>query len=112
MNYHNINEQTQITIRRTTNYADRLRAYKIKIDDVVVGQVRAGDSITIPITSGRHSIILRIDWCGSHLIDFDVQTGENVIFECGSSLGGWRVFLAIFYIVFFTDQYLWLRRTS
>lgn len=107
-----MNNQAQITVQRTTSYADRLRAYKIKIDDVVVGKVKARDSVTMPIIPGRHSIVLRIDWCGSETIDFEVQPGQHVIFECGSSLQGWRILLVLLYITFLTNQYLWLHKTS
>ena len=69
-------DQAQITVRRTTSYADRLRAYKIKIDGVITGAVRAHESVTIPVSSGRHSLVIRIDWCGSQQIDFDVQAGR------------------------------------
>lgn len=107
-----MSDQTQITVRRTTSYADRLRAYKVKVDGVVVGSVRARESVTVPVAPGRHSLVLRIDWCGSEQIDFEVQPGENVFFECGSSLAGWRVLLALFYIIFRTHHYLWLRRAT
>ena len=105
-----MSDQTQITVRRTTSYADRLRAYKVKVDGVVVGLVRARESITVPVSPGRHSLVIRIDWCGSEQIDFEAQSGEHVRFECGSSLTGWRLLLVVFYITFWTRQYLWLRR--
>jgi hypothetical protein len=104
--------QTQITVRRTTSYADRLRAYKVKLDGVVVGSVRARESVTVPVSPGRHSLVVRIDWCGSEQIDFEIQPGEHVCFDCGSSLVGWRLLLAAFYITFRTHQYLWLRRAT
>lgn len=107
-----MSDQTQITVRRTTSYADRLRAYKVKVDREVVGSVRARESITVPVSPGRHSLVLRIDWCGSETIDFEIQPGENVCFECGSNLAGWRQLLTLFYITFRTRQYLWLRRAT
>lgn len=103
--------QTQITVRRTTSYADRWRAYEVKVDGVVVGSVRARESVTVPVNPGKHSLVLRIDWCGSEQIDFEVQPGEHVFFDCGS-LAGWRIVLAIFYILFRTREYLWLRRSA
>lgn len=107
-----MSDQTQITVRRTTSYADRLRAYKVKIDGVVVGSLRALDSATIPVAPGRHSMELRIDWGGSERIDFEVKPGEQVFFECGSSLNGWRVLLALFYAILRPHQWLWLRRIT
>ena len=106
-----MSDETQVTVRRMTSYADRLRGYKVKVDDVVVGLVQAGESVTIPVAPGRHSMVIRIDWCGSEQIDFEVQAGEHAFFECGSSLVGWRIVLALFYIVFRTNQYLWLRHS-
>jgi hypothetical protein len=105
-------EQTQITVRRATSYADRLRAYKIMLDGVLVGPVRARQSVTIPVAPGRHSLVLRIDWCGSEEIPFEVHPGEHITFECGSSLTGWRIFLGIVYVLFRTREYLWLRRAA
>src|SRR5687767_12670256 len=105
-----MSEQAQITVRRTTGYPDRLRAYKVNVDGAVVGLIRARESVTVPISPGRHSVRLRIDWCSSEQIDFQTQPGEHVFFECGSSLSGWRVLLALFYITFWTHRYLWLRR--
>src|SRR5258708_2235668 len=105
-----MNDQAQITVRRTTSYADRLRAYKVRLDGVVVGSVRARDSVTIPVAPGKHSLVLQIDWCGSDQIDFEARPEEQIVFECGSSLTGWRLLLALFYVVFKTKRYLWLRR--
>lgn len=107
-----MSEETQITVRRATSYVDRMQAYKVKMDGLVVGSVRVRDSVTIPIKPGRHSLVLRINWCCSEQIDFEAQPAEHVIFECGSNLAGWRVFLALYYIVFRTHQYLWLRRVA
>ena len=101
--------QTQITVQRMTSYADRLRAYKVKIDGVVVGSVRAGDSATIPVSPGRHSLQLRIDWAGSERIDFAVKAGEQIFFECGSNLAGWRVLMTLFYLILLPRKWLWLR---
>lgn len=104
--------QTQITVTRKTSYADRLRAYKVVIDGEAVGAVRARKSVTIPVAPGKHSLEIRIDWCGSERIDFEVRSGEHVLFECGSNLTGWRVLLAFSSIGSRADQYLWLRRTN
>jgi hypothetical protein len=110
--HHEMSDQARITVRRTTAYPDRLRAYEVKIDGLVVGSIRARESLTIPVTGGRHSLRLRIDWCGSEQINFETQAGEHAFFECGSSLSGWRVILVFFYITFWNHRYLWLRRAT
>ena len=107
-----MSNQTQITVQRMTGYADRLRAYKVKIDGVVVGSVRAGDSATIPVSPGRHSLQLRIDWAGSEQTDFEVKPGDQVFYECGSNLAGWRVLMALCYLTVLPRRWLWLRRKT
>ena len=107
-----MSNQTEVSVRRTTSYPDRLRRYKVKLDGVVAASVAAGESITLPIVAGTHAIELRIDWCGSERLGFDVQPGEHIAFECGSNLIGWRILLAPLYIALRTHQYLWLRRAA
>jgi hypothetical protein len=107
-----MSNQAQITVRRTTNYPDRLRAYKVRVDGVVVGSIHARKSATVCIAPGRHSLVIRIDWCGSEQIDFDAQSDEHVLFECGNSRVGWRIVAALFYMIFRPRQYLWLRRAT
>ena len=107
-----MSDEAHITIQRGKSYADRLRAYKVVVDGVVVASVRAGQSVTVPVSAGSHALGLRIDWCGSEELQFEVRTGERITFECGSSLAGWRVWLALLYVIFRTREYLWLRRAT
>ena len=103
---------SHITIRRDKSYADRLRAYKVKVDGVAAGAVRAGESVAIPVAPGGHKLQLWIDWCGSVELQFDAQPGQNIVFKCGSGLTRWRILLVIVYVLFRTRQYLWLRRVT
>ena len=105
-----MSDEAHITIQRGKGYADRLRSYKVAVDGVVVASVRAGQSVTVRVSAGSHKLGLRIDWCGSEELQFEARPGEHGTFECGSSLTGRRVFLAILYILFRRRQYLWLRR--
>jgi hypothetical protein len=105
-----VEQPAHVMIRRGKSYADRLRAYRIRIDGIVAASVGAGGSVSIPVAPGRHSLVLRIDWCGSEEIVFDAQPDEHLTFECGSSVAGWRILLLFYYAVFRTSGYLWLRR--
>lgn len=62
------------------------------------------------VSKGRHSLCVRIDWCGSRAITFDARGGEPLDFECGSSLSNWRVVLGLVYISLLRNDYLWLRQ--
>lgn len=102
----------RIRVTRTTNYADRLRAYRINIDGVEAARIRAAENVEIPVSGGHHRISARIDWCGSPAIEFDISPGETLEFECGSNLRGIRILLAIIYTSLLRDEYLTLRLVS
>ncbi len=102
----------QVHIKRGTSYPDRLRAYKVWVDASVVGTVKAGQSLTVTVAPGPHTIRLRIDWCGSNTIHFDVAPDQVLGFDCGSSLAGWRVLLVFVYVSFLPNKYLWIRPSS
>ena len=110
--YLDMNTDAKITITRHRGFVDRLRAYQVRVDGAVVGSVKAGESASFSVPDGRHSLIMRIDWCGSAQLGFEATAGEHLTFECGSSLAGWRLLLAPLYVTIRTDQYLWLRRTA
>jgi hypothetical protein len=102
----------QITVRRMPSYADRLRTYKVKLDGLVVGTVRARQSVTFPVSVGQHTLDLQIAWCGSEMLRFEARPSEHLVFECGSSLTDWRIFLVIVYILFRPHAYLWVRKAA
>lgn len=107
-----MSDEAHITIQRGKSYADYLRAYKVEVDGVMVASVRAGQSVTFPVSVGIHALRLRIDWCGSEEQRLDVRSGERITFECGSSLAGWRLLIGFYYAFLRTQQYLWLRRAG
>lgn len=98
-----------IKIKRDSGYADRLRAYKIILDEKVIGEIKNDQEIELEIPNGSHNLYLKIDWCFSNKIDFEL-TNETVEFACGSNLRGIKLFLGIFYVIFFRDQYIWLKK--
>ena len=98
-----------VHIRRTTSWPDRLRSYQVVVDGDRVAVLHPGGVIEFPISPGHHTIVIRIDWCSSNTLEFEVMPGERVIFECGSNLTGWRMVLALFYILFVRHEYLYLR---
>ncbi len=98
-----------IRIKRDSGYADRLRAYKIVLDGNVIGEIRNGQQSELDVKSGKHQLNLKIDWCRSNIVDFDMNR-DTIEFECGSCLRGFKILLAILRIIFFPSQYIWLKR--
>jgi hypothetical protein len=98
-----------IRIKRDTGYTDRLRAYKVVLDGNVIGEIKNDQQVELDVAPGKHHLTLKIDWCRSNIVDFEVNQ-DTVEFECGSNLRGFKVLLVIFYVLFLRSKYIWLRR--
>jgi len=96
-----------ITISRYSGYTDKLRAYKVVLDGKVIGEVKDGQKFVFNSLPGKRELFLKIDWCQSNVVEFD--GGHDSEFECGSSLCGLKILLAIIYITFFRKRYIWLK---
>jgi hypothetical protein len=102
----------KLRITRGSAFADSLRAYKIKIDGKAIGSIKRKNTVTFPVSPGSHEIMLSIDWCRSNTVGIDIRDGETLDMECGSSLSGWRIFFATYYVMFRPNRYLWLRMAA
>ncbi len=101
-----------IRVKRSTSYPDRIRAYRILVDGQEMVRLNDGQSVELPVISGRHTIVAKIDWCSSPTLNVTIRDGETVNFECGNNLRGLRLFLGIIYVLFLRDQYLTLVQVS
>lgn len=99
-----------IIIRRDSQYADKARSYKIIIDGNYYDKINDGEVKNINISSGKHTIQLKIDWCKSNKIDFNASEKETIEFNCGSSIKGGRFLFSIFYATILKNNYLWIKR--
>ncbi len=100
-----------LTIVRDSGYADRLRKYKVIVDGIVVGEVGNGETKQFSISPGLHEVSLKIDWCGSKAVEFNLDDGEGLTLQAKSSLRGSKLFGALWYVLFAPDSYLLLERT-
>ena len=94
-----------IIIKRCTGYVDKIRAYKIFLDGTEIGVIRQGESKQFPLQQGKHTLQLKIDWCTSKLVTFDL-TDKPITFECGSNnalKAGISAFLK-------PTDYMWLKK--
>jgi len=98
---------TTLLVRRAkVTWQDRVRSYRVNIDDNEVAQVANGAEVEVPVTAGKHVVQLKIDWCQSEALEIDVPSGERQILECGPNATPW---LALLYITVLRKKYLWLR---
>jgi hypothetical protein len=99
---------TTISVSRDSGYADRRRDYRVLLDGAEIGRIGNGGQKSFDITSGRHQLMLKIDWCRSNIVVFDLAEGQSAEFKGGSSLRGWRQVLLLYYATFGFRNYLWL----
>jgi hypothetical protein len=100
-----------IRIIGDSGYVDILRSYQIIVDGRAVGEIRNGGQVEFDVPPGRHQIHLELNWCRSNVVDFEANRGV-IQFECGSNIRGWKSLIALLYVTFLRDQYLWLRKAD
>jgi hypothetical protein len=101
-----------LEIRRDSGYADRLRAYEVLVDSAVVGELRDGEVKQFPIATGDHELRIKIDWCGSIPVKFNVGEGEVAAFEANSALRGGAIMGALWRALVARNTYVKLNRVS
>jgi hypothetical protein len=85
-----------IRVQRTAApLRDRLRAYKVVVDDEVVGLIRNGQDFRAEVPAGAHVIRMKIDWTQSVAIPFSVEPGETAAFSCQPPYGWMYTALAM-----------------
>ncbi len=62
----------------------RMRAYRIMIDGVLVGEVKRGGSRTIDADWGYHEFHLAMDWTTSPSLQLELAPGGEVRVRCWS----------------------------
>jgi hypothetical protein len=67
-----------IRIKRTSEYINLLRDYKIFIDGQQVGTIANGEIKDFPTTVGQHIVTAKIDWCSSPDVSIDVKENQTI----------------------------------
>src|SRR5260370_8214054 len=73
--------EAQITIRRNSPDDIQLRQIIVKLGGKPVAELMYGDTITIPVTPGRHRLRIDNTWNWKTL-DLDVAPGDHLKFLC------------------------------
>jgi hypothetical protein len=101
---------TIVIFRKHGGYRDWLRSYAIMVDTNLVGKIKRGQRVELPVSHGRLELFLKIDWCTSPSITFDAQPGAVIEFFCepgGPAAGGLQDVLGGY-----TGQYITLTRAD
>ena len=101
-----------IRLTRLTAYTDKLRAYKIFIDDVYRGDIKQNQTKEFAVDNGSHTIHAEIDWCKSNRLSVDVDN-SIVELEISPSLSGGKLlipFSELWQVTAGKDQYLQIKQ--
>ncbi|MBN1969717.1 MAG: hypothetical protein JXR48_07815 [Candidatus Delongbacteria bacterium] len=72
-----------IRIKRTNEYSNRMRDYKIFIDEQEVGIIANGETKDFSTTNGKHTVRAKIDWCSSPDIFVDIYDNQTKNLKVG-----------------------------
>ena len=100
-----------IEINRTRQYANKARAIAIFVNGKKVGSIKDGETELFNLEEQRNEVFAKIDWCKTKPLEISCKENETVKLELGSSLSGAKMLLAIYYIIFKTSEYLYLKKS-
>lgn len=98
----------KIILARDNGYADRIRKYRVLIDNQDVGKIASGETAKYEVNAGRHTLQVKIDWCRTECLAITMDQ-QDQIFNVKSNLRGWNIILAGWY-AFFPSKWIVLER--
>ncbi|MBU7594987.1 hypothetical protein [Metabacillus halosaccharovorans] len=100
-----------LRLRRTSQYINRFRKFKVYIDNTQVHEIGNGEEIVLPIDKGRHELSISVDWVKSEKYEFDIKIGEEVYLLCGSPIKGAKLLIPFIPLIgsFVPNWYLFIK---
>ena len=92
-----------IRLKRTSQYVNRLRKFKVYLNNEYAGDIGNGQEIVLPVEKGSYQIFVQVDWVKSEVYKLTIETGEEVHLLCGSPLKGAILFIP-FISLFLIEQ--------
>ena len=97
----------KILIKRPKQYADKMRAYKIKADNTEIAVINAGDDLEISIPNGAKHLIATVDWATSNSIEVSKLSSDDVLHVKNAfSHMSWVPLISLYYSLFNRKKYL------
>ncbi|CAM3131083.1 hypothetical protein PALU110988_03705 [Paenibacillus lupini] len=94
-----------LELKRTSQYANKLRTYKVYLNGVIHEKIADGQTMRYELEPGNYELYLSIDWCGSNRYSFCIQENETIQLKCG----GVNSLLTLYYIIFDRNNYLYIK---
>ena len=90
-----------IKIQRGSGYVDKIRNYKVIINNEQVGIISEGEIKEYNVSPGTHTISTKIDWAGSKDIIVDLKENDVVNFKVENyTAKHWLI--SVYFIAFIT----------
>lgn len=76
------NRTCRVQVERCHTHVDGLFSYWIFLDVKKAGRVRTGETTELEVSPGAHSIVVKMGWCSSETLPFEVQAKQSAHFKC------------------------------
>ena len=106
-----MDDKVNVYLARKPQYQDKLRKYKVVLDDVQTDEIKQDQTLKIEVEPGEHTLFLKIDWASSNKLLFNAKLGEDVYLECGNNVGANPIKMFIG-LTFVRNSFLYLKRTQ
>jgi hypothetical protein len=93
-------------------WKDRYRKYRVVLDGVEVARLRNGESTSLAVSPGGHTLRIKIDWCGSPEQAFHVGSGDEIDFCCWNAASLAKPFDQLAKLIWDRNRYIALERDA
>jgi hypothetical protein len=81
-----MDSKAKVILNRKGEWINRLRSYKVFIDDQPVGTIRNGGTEEFSVNPGIHKMICKINWTSSREYEFEVEANQKIFLQVKSGL--------------------------
>ena len=89
----------RITIHRPHEHFGMMRKLWIFVDGEKKAFLKNRERISLDLAPGKHEIFVSSDYLKSNRLELDLNSEEEVVLNCGSTLRGIRSYLSLFLIL-------------
>ena len=92
-----------IQLTRKKEFQAAVRDYQVYVDNQKIGSISNHETKEFAIAPGRHQIAVKIDWCSSPNIDFELSDNQTISMNVEGILHhGWlyKIFLCFIFLEF------------
>ena len=98
-----------VAIKRTHQYANRIRPIKVLINTVEAGNVNDNETKEFSAPAGSVTIEAKIDWCKAEPLVLTLREGEKKEIELGCNATPRNLWSVFYYTFFKPVKYLYLK---